>query len=295
MKQNQHCLILGFNPNKWFDKGSKKNCKVNKKLKELDDGSSWIGKFDHKNITIGMKGIIKVGHDDKRESYCKKFKRLSRGIYATFEVTKFNIEENRVYFKVIDNFFAQAEIISDNDAIKILTKEKFDLPRKSAGLITTVEYKKIREKFLDNLFQDKYTTKRKKTKKQSITVYHRDEKIRLYALEHANYQCELNNNHQSFISKKTNKKYMESHHLVPLSAYSTGEFEDTELDRVANIISLCPSCHRLIHNGKDENVHEKLSILFQARKKRLTNAGINISLVELQELYQLNTSDETSN
>jgi|GEM_PF-1436805 len=285
-KRNEDCLILGINPNKWYGEGELKNCKVNKKLKNLDIDKSWIGNFDSKKIFKGMKGIIKIGHDKERGAYCKKHEQLARGIYATFEVIKFNKDENRVYFKVLDNFYAQNEIVSEGTAIRILTENKFNLSQKSADVISLKEFTEIREAFLKNIFKDKPITKRKKSKKQRVTVYCRDEQIRSLALGYANHLCELDNKHKSFITKN-NQNYMESHHLIPLNAYNTGEFDNDELDRVANIVSLCPNCHRKIHYGNNYDIGEMLSILFKARENRLNNADIKITLDELKELYRI--------
>ncbi|MFS0575341.1 HNH endonuclease [Sporosarcina sp. 179-K 3D1 HS] len=45
---------------------------------------------------------------------------------------------------------------------------------------------------------------------------------------------------------------MEAHYLVPLSLQ--GDYSD-DLDRVENIKSLCPNCHKAIYHAKDYCAH----------------------------------------
>ncbi|MFA5432519.1 MAG: HNH endonuclease [Candidatus Paceibacterota bacterium] len=95
----------------------------------------------------------------------------------------------------------------------------------------------------------------------------------------ANYKCDLDQSHVSFISKN-GKPYMEAHHLVPLS---TQDYFDYSLDVDANIVCLCPNCHRKLHYGG--NIKEDLRRLFNDRATHLKQSGIYISFEELVELY----------
>ncbi len=107
------------------------------------------------------------------------------------------------------------------------------------------------------------------------------------ALMLANYRCENNQNHTSFLSKRTNTNYVEAHHLIPLSHYYDDEYNHS-IDVSSNIVSLCPTCHKCIHLGNDE---EKLSILIKLlsdeRKKRLSDAGILVDIEGLRSLYEI--------
>ena len=51
------------------------------------------------------------------------------------------------------------------------------------------------------------------------TTFPRDKKVSLKALKIANYTCEIDAQHQTFIRKKDDLPYTEPHHLVPM-AYS---------------------------------------------------------------------------
>ncbi|MDP6749276.1 MAG: HNH endonuclease signature motif containing protein [Candidatus Poribacteria bacterium] len=68
-------------------------------------------------------------------------------------------------------------------------------------------------------------------------------------LEKANYKCELDSSHVTFINKKSNKPYMEAHHLIPMSRQGSFEFD---IDVPENIFCLCPTCHRKIHLAQDD-------------------------------------------
>ncbi|AZV48704.1 DUF3578 domain-containing protein [Bacillus halotolerans] len=98
----------------------------------------------------------------------------------------------------------------------------------------------------------------------------------------SNYTCEIDRSHKTFISKSTNKPYVESHHLVPIAKQEEFRYD---LDQLANIISLCPLCHRLIHLGKDEEKEELLKKLFEQRKEQLNRVGIEITFSDLKTLY----------
>lgn len=111
-------------------------------------------------------------------------------------------------------------------------------------------------------------------------IYPRDRQTAINALAHANYECEIDENHPTFIRKKSDKKYTEPHHLIPM-AFSD-EF-DVSLDVEENIVSLCSNCHNQIHYGKDADM--LLRKLYEERKDALESVGIKITLERLLEMY----------
>ena len=113
------------------------------------------------------------------------------------------------------------------------------------------------------------------------SIYRRNKEIAFNALLKANFECEIDSSHKSFISKRSNKKYMEVHHLIPL-AYAD-EFEYS-LDVEENIVSLCSNCHNQIHYGKDSN--KLIEILYNDRKDFLKLVGLDITLEELLKMYE---------
>ena len=67
-----------------------------------------------------------------------------------------------------------------------------------------------------------------------------------HGLSYSVYECEYDKEHESFISRKTNKPYMEAHHLIPM------EFQRQFIDSIdieENIICLCSRCHNKLHYG----------------------------------------------
>lgn len=114
----------------------------------------------------------------------------------------------------------------------------------------------------------------------SSKKYKRDNAKAKRAIVNSKYKCDLENSHVSFINKN-GKPYMEAHHLIPIGEQSKFSFS---LDVDANIVSLCPNCHRKLHHGKD--IKEDLFKLFNARKDLLKKSGIEITFDELLELYK---------
>lgn len=109
------------------------------------------------------------------------------------------------------------------------------------------------------------------------------------ALILSNYTCEINSSHETFISKSTNMPYVESHHFIPMG--KQGEFQ-YDLDQLANLISLCPLCHRLIHLGTDADKEKLLRKLYDQRKERLENIGIEINFSDLKRVYGISLKGE---
>lgn len=95
--------------------------------------------------------------------------------------------------------------------------------------------------------------------------------------------------HLTFISKRTQRNYVEAHHLVPFS------YQDSfshSLDVEENIVALCPNCHRKLHHGAPAEKNESLDQLLTERHKALNARGIVLSLSELKKMYKsLSTED----
>lgn len=113
----------------------------------------------------------------------------------------------------------------------------------------------------------------------SSKKYKRDNAKAKRALVISKYKCNLNEDHMTFESK-SGHPYMEAHHLIPLGEQS--KFANS-LDVDANIVSLCPTCHRKLHHGTD--IQDDLLVLYNQRKELLEKSGINITFDELLELY----------
>ena len=99
----------------------------------------------------------------------------------------------------------------------------------------------------------------------------------------AGYCCAVDAAHPSFL-KPDGSRYMEAHHLIPLGLQASFE---NKLDTKANLVSLCPLCHRQIHYGRPEEVAPLLARLYEARAERLKESGLSITLEQLLRFYEL--------
>ena len=110
--------------------------------------------------------------------------------------------------------------------------------------------------------------------------YPREKQRAINALNYAGHRCEINAEHESFIRRNSEQKYMEPHHLIPM-AFS--ERFDVSLDVEENIVSLCSNCHNEIHYGKDARI--LIEKLYNQRKELLKNKKLEVTLEELFEMY----------
>lgn len=128
---------------------------------------------------------------------------------------------------------------------------------------------------------DKMDIKIPKLKTIETAQYTRNQIITAHAIEAADYQCESHTEHSTFTSASTNRPFMEGHHLIPMKMQNTF---DVSLDVYANIICLCPICHRLLHYGITSEKQYLADKLFEERKDRLIHSGIDISKKEFNRL-----------
>ena len=135
----------------------------------------------------------------------------------------------------------------------------------------------------DEKFEDKPKEKQEPVIDQvGNRKYLRDPREAVKALKAAEFKCEVDEKHKTFAAKSTGNNYMESHHLIPISK---NDLFGYSLDIPANICSLCPLCHRGIHSGSDAYKMELLKALYDARKTRLENSGIYVTLEQLKKFY----------
>jgi hypothetical protein len=98
----------------------------------------------------------------------------------------------------------------------------------------------------------------------------------------ADYKCEYDESHKSFISKTTGGNYVEAHHLIPMEFQ--GQFKKS-LDVEANIISLCPLCHKAVHHASAEVKDSIVKELYTKRRERLQKCEIDIEISSLLSFY----------
>lgn len=115
----------------------------------------------------------------------------------------------------------------------------------------------------------------------TVAQWKRNQIVIAHAIEGANYCCEHDASHGTFIARGSGKAYMEGHHLIPLkyqSKFNCG------IDVYANVVCLCPICHRLMHFGRNSERRYVAEMLFDDRSERLCKSGIDIPKKEFIEL-----------
>ena len=93
--------------------------------------------------------------------------------------------------------------------------------------------------------------------------------------EACSYRCEVNPNHETFIADATDKPYFEGHHIIPLAQQPDFRYS---LDCYANIIILCPTCHRMFHYGRKVDKKDLLAEIYDKRSERYEHAGFHLSI-----------------
>lgn len=118
----------------------------------------------------------------------------------------------------------------------------------------------------------------------SATRYARNPQVGAAALILSNYSCQINNNHKTFTSRTTHHNYVEAHHLIPIAYQAI--FKDS-IDTVPNITCLCPTCHRCVHYGENDERKVLIHQLYTKQVPDLERVGIEIKEKELMELYSI--------
>ncbi len=113
-------------------------------------------------------------------------------------------------------------------------------------------------------------------------VYARSPAVARRALKQAQYRCQMDPAHRTFLRRDGVTPYVEPHHLLPMSLT---EYFDCDLDREQNIFALCSYCHDQIHYGAKEDARPMVQRLFEAR--RASVCGIIGREINLEELYRI--------
>ena len=128
-----------------------------------------------------------------------------------------------------------------------------------------------------------------KTRVSATEGYKSNPSVAASALRKAQFQCEIDKSHVSFQSNATKSAYVEAHHLIPISKQGLFKFS---LDVTANIISLCPNCHRQLHHGLKTKKIAPLEILFRKRENQLIEKEIHVKISKIIEFYNQDIAEE---
>lgn len=120
-----------------------------------------------------------------------------------------------------------------------------------------------------------------KLQNKTLKIWERSTIIKTQAIESASYQCEVNPEHLTFTSKSTGHPFMEGHHVLPMKFQ---EKFSNSLDIYANVVCLCPICHRLLHYGVELEKRNVIDKIYHDRSDRLAASGIKISKADFKQL-----------
>lgn len=96
--------------------------------------------------------------------------------------------------------------------------------------------------------------------KKEVAVYNRNESLKALVKRFAEGKCQLCMDDAPFIDKK-GIPYLEEHHVKSLA--------DGGADIMANVVAICPNCHRRMHILKDLRDQERLRKIAQLNAQRL--------------------------
>ena len=190
--------------------------------------------------------------------------------------------ENDIYeIRDLDTLYLVKEVL-DNDADYVELNSRGN-QMYSAGLKNYFRFAEGKEFFLQDHSIDKMDMPVEKEDPVIVEqkIWKRSDILRTQVLTASGYMCEISNDHESFIAEATNKLYMEGHHAIPMRLQD--QFKNS-LDVYANIVCLCPLCHRKIHHGLKNERQYMLQKVFDKRAERLNNSGIVLSEAEFMEM-----------
>lgn len=203
-------------------------------------------------------------------------------------------------FYPVDNIPIDTTLINDlRDLMGIYAEVKGLLSKYNTPitkLLQIIRNQEIEEEFIEDIrYQDKVEASQPITipavpqPKPALTSSDKGNRWRMNpgiaksVILAKNYLCEFNNDHKTFTSKKTNHNYVETHHLVPTKLQ---EVFKNSLDVPANIVSLCPTCHRLFHHATLTEKAKLIQYFYSQRKDLLKRFGIEIRIDKLLKAYE---------
>lgn len=240
----------------------------------------------------GFSGDKRKKADPKEGNYCPDILQRVRTVFLRTNIIERMEEDSKEGFKkytLSSKGIKLLEIINNNLFI-ILNNEDLDN-------CYSESYSSEKENDAPKIKKEKKeeTNEREKTS-HPIT----SKSIKDNAKNAANYLCEIEidvkEKNKLFIEKSTNKNYVEGHHLIPMKYYDLFQFD---LDVEANVVCVCPSCHRLLHYGLDEERKDIIKRLYEKRKERLEKCkllqlkdGSEVSLEVINSFYKIGDGNE---
>lgn len=175
----------------------------------------------------------------------------------------------------------------DRQILKYLTDYVTKKERSSEEDLSYQEEIQNQDEHEGEFLTETYKKKPSYINSQKGRVVNKNSRISKQALLRAAFKCQFNERHNTF-ETANGVPYMEGHHLIPCTATNSEYYwadYGANIDCEENIVCLCPTCHRRIHFGSKEEKYEVIQELYKKQASKLKDAGIKISLKELEELY----------
>lgn len=185
--------------------------------------------------------------------------RINRSIFEIYDISELetlrNYLKNDIDFISFDKRGHQMYSAGLNNYIKFATGEGFTNLHEDSRIFD-----------VEIPVKDIVTTETSLWKRSNI--------IKTQAIEIAGYLCEIDASHHTFTAESTRNQYMEGHHAIPMRAQ---KMFNASLDVYANVVCLCPICHRLLHYGINEEKKILIDQIYYKRADRLANSGLRLS------------------
>lgn len=200
---------------------------------------------------------------------------------AQFLATGLTIDENYKDFLYTSQGFNLSLIGAQNNP---LVDSIIEIKEDNEYIINVNKTDDLSNEFIESL-KDSHSLQPEYAE-HAISKPKRDARLGKAKIITSNYLCDYDNAHLTFIAKSTNKNYVEAHHLIPMQYQKIyWEQANKNIDCIQNIVSLCPTCHRMLHYGIMTEKEEMLKDLYAKMRSILHSIGINITEDDLIGLY----------
>ncbi len=209
------------------------------------DKSAYVPNMQQKEVfaSLGINPLDRRQDIQIRELFSNKI--LTISYYATLRVGAGRSPEPRMGLSDLISYLAIGdEVLFASDGIDIFI---YNLSNLSGQDISNDEAEErlcsqVDIRLLQNKVQNMDTTPVQT--QREVTVFARNNALRALVKLRASYSCEMPNCEYVGFEKKDGEKYIEVHHLTPLS--------DGGEDSILNTVALCPTCHRKMHYSQNK-------------------------------------------
>jgi len=215
------------------------------------DKSAYVPNMQQKQVfaSLGIDPLDRRQDIQIRELFSNKI--LTISYYATLRVGAGRSPEPRMGLSDLISYLSIGdEVLFASDGSDIFI---YNLSNLSGQDIRNDEveerlYSQVNIELLRNRVQHINTTPIRT--QREITVFARNNALRALVKLRAGYSCEMPNCNYVGFEKEDGEKYIEVHHLTPLS--EGGE------DSILNTVALCPICHRKMHYSQNKEELKKI-------------------------------------